>query len=155
MKLAHIGRPFEAKRRRRSPLSNPCAARKSSVIDPRPVAGLGQSWHRWSCEFPGQMNHSDTRKHTEDVVTSQQNELLYDKFRKRRLRLIEKLRFALQARCRGRACMIPKQTRQNGNGLMVRRRLVDKSDPKMAGRFTTHPWAFFNPEWHPRPCEWL
>ena len=89
------------------------------------------------------MNHSDTRKHTEDVVTSQQNELLYDKFRKRRLRLIEKLRFALQARCRGRACMIPKQTRQNGNGLMVRRRLVDKSDPKMAGRFTTHPWMLF------------
>ena len=38
--------------------------------------------------------------------------------------------------------MFPKQTRQNGNFLIVRRRLIDKSDPKMAGRFTTHPWAF-------------
>ena len=52
--------------------------------------------------------------------------------------------------------MFPKQTRQNGNGLMVRRRLIDNYDPKMAGRFTPHPWMdFFNPEWHPRPCEWL
>ena len=28
------------------------------------------------------MNHNDTREHTEDVVTSQQNELLYDQFRR-------------------------------------------------------------------------
>ena len=28
------------------------------------------------------MNHRDTRKHTEDVVTFQHNELLYDQFRR-------------------------------------------------------------------------
>ena len=40
---------------------------------------LGQSWRRWSCEFPVQMDHYDTRKH---VVTSQQNELLHVQFRR-------------------------------------------------------------------------
>ena len=51
--------------------------------------------------------------------------------------------------------MIPKQTRQDGNGLMVLRRLIDNYDPKMAGRFTSYPWRFLNLERHPRPCEWL
>ena len=55
---------------------------KNSVIDPRLAAGLQQSWHRWSCEFPGHMNHNNIRKRIEDVVTSQQNELLNVQFRR-------------------------------------------------------------------------
>ena len=143
MQLALIGRSFEAKRRRRSPVRSLCHERwdqsytssarlpdihpcvqqqqnavqepvllgpehleelqvetddsvaaivqtlaaagdsgKNSVIDPRLAAGLQRSWHRWSCEFPGHMNHNNIRMRIEDVVTSQQNELLGVQFRR-------------------------------------------------------------------------
>ena len=160
MKLAHFGRSFEAKRRRRSLPSDPCTASaridlahrvlddrkyihlcstsdargisrsckdrpttgwrrscrqlvqlfdsfKSLVIDPRPVAGLGQSWHRWSCEFPGQMNHNDTREHTEDVVTSQQNELLHVQFRRECCCVNEKAPFRVASQMSPKSMHVP------------------------------------------------